>query len=171
MRLSGGEKFEAAIRDIASKLAGGASTLRVGFLEGATYPARPKAALRKAYAKKKTAGAIEGSPGTINVASVAFFQEFGTGTIPPRPFFRTMIREKNAEWGPAFATQLRLTDYDVPRSMEILGAGIAGQLRESIIETNSPPWAASTVARKGFSKPLIDTSHMINSIDHAVVER
>jgi outer membrane receptor for monomeric catechols len=31
--------------------------------------------------------------------------------------------------------------------------------------------AASTVARKGFSKPLIDTSHMINSIDHAVVER
>jgi hypothetical protein len=45
---------------------------------------------------------------------------------------------------------------------------IAGQLRESIIKTNAPPLSPRTIARKGFAKPLIDTSHMINSVDYEV---
>ena len=49
-----------------------------------------------------------------------------------------------------------------------MGLGIKGQLQQSIIETNAPPLAESTVARKGFEKPLVDTSHMLNSVDFEV---
>ena len=120
-------------------------TLRVGWLENATAPNGDNLGLR------------------------AFRLEFGTSKMPPRPFFRTMIRDKSHEWGPALAIQLRLTNYDVDRSLKRLGEGISGQLRESIINTNSPPLAASTIARKGFSKPLIDTAHMIMSVDYEVI--
>lgn len=169
--LSGGAKLEAALRDLASKL-NKAGTLRVGFLEGALYPRKPTAQLRQAYAKRKAkgkTGAIKGSVGTINVPTVAFFQEYGTGRIPPRPFFRTMIANKSHEWGPAIANLLITTNYDTQKTLMLAGEGIAGQLRQSIIETNAPPLAASTIARKGFDKPLIDTSHMINSVSYDVV--
>jgi len=49
-----------------------------------------------------------------------------------------------------------------------MGEGIAGQLRESIQSTNSPPLAESTIEAKGFEKPLIDTGHMWNSVAYEV---
>jgi hypothetical protein len=41
-------------------------------------------------------------------------------------------------------------------------------LQQSIRDTNDPPLAQATIARKGFAKPLIDTSVMINSVDYEV---
>lgn len=170
--VTGGQKLEGLLNHIAQATQGEPS-VKVGFLSGATYPARPTRQLRAAYARRRARGIqtpIKGaSGGTINVASVAFFQEFGTATIPPRPFFRNMIRKKSKEWGPALAIQLHNTNYDVNRSLAVLGEGIAGQLRESIIDTNSPPNAPSTIARKGHSKVLVDTGHMLQSVDYDVI--
>lgn len=144
--LRGGQKFEAAIREIAASLSTG-RTLRVGFLEGPTYP--------------------KGQP----VGMIAAIQDGGAPSvgIPPRPFFRNMIAAKQGEWPEAIAGLLRTTDYDVDRTLHITGQAIAGQLRQSIIDTNEPPLSPVTIARKGFDKPLIHHSHMINSIDHEVV--
>ena len=50
-----------------------------------------------------------------------------------------------------------------------MGQGISGQLKQSIVDTNEPPLAASTIARKGFAKPLVDTGHMLQSVDYEVV--
>lgn len=141
--ISGGDKLEAALLRIAAQLGDGA-TLRVGFLEGATYP--------------------DGTP----VAAVAAFQDFGTRSIPPRPFFRNMVRRRSGGWPNGIATQLRQTGYNVTRTLELTGSVIQGQLKQSIIETNAPPLAPSTIRRKGFAKPLIETSHMINSVDYEV---
>lgn len=170
--LKGGEKLERALAELTLKLKT-PGTLRVGFLEGATYPKKPTADLRAAYGKRKAkgqTGAIKGSPGTKTVAMIAAIQEFGAPKrgIPPRPFFRNMIAKKSPTWAKGIATQLKITNYDVKRTLMITGEVIAGQLRQSIIETNSPPLAQSTIARKGFSKPLIDTSHMINSVNYEV---
>ncbi len=147
-KMRGGEKVSRLLAEIADRVSKPRG-LRVGFLENATYP--------------------DGKP----VAMIAAIQEFGAprAGIPPRPFFRNMIAKKSAEWPKAVGDLLVQNDYDVEKVLDQAGFAIAGQLRQSIQETNSPPLAESTIARKGFSKPLIDTGHMLNSIDHEVVEK
>jgi hypothetical protein len=147
-RIRGGERVSEVLRRIADRVSQ-PMQLRVGFLENATYP--------------------DGKP----VAMIAAIQEFGAprAGIPPRPFFRNMIADKEHEWPAAVAGLLLDSDYDLARALDMAGFAIEGQLRQSIQQTNSPPLADSTVARKGFTKPLIETGHMLNSIDHEVVRR
>ena len=52
-----------------------------------------------------------------------------------------------------------------------MGVLIRGQLQQSIRDTNDPPLAAATVRRKGFAKPLIETSMMLNSVSYEYEER
>lgn len=137
--------MEAALRDLAGRVAKPA-TLRVGFLEGATYP--------------------DGK----SVAMIAAFNEFGTAKAPPRPFFRNMVAAKSGEWPGALTKLLQANDFDAIKALKIAGVAIEGQLKQSINELTSPPLAASTIARKGFDKPLIDTSVMINSVSSEVNE-
>jgi len=136
-------KLEEVLSGIAKKLSN-EKTLRVGFLEGSTYP-----------------------DGT-SVPMIAAFNEFGTGHSPPRPFFRNMIAAKSKEWGPAMAKLLEANNYDATATLNLTGEAIKGQLQQSINDLVSPPLAPSTIARKGFDKPLIDTSVMINSVDFEV---
>lgn len=144
--LKGGDRVDAYMAKIAARIKK-TGMVRVGFLEGSTYP--------------------DGTP----VAMIAAIQNFGAPAmgIPPRPFFSNMIAAKSANWGPSLARILQNTGYDVPKSLGQLGKGIAGQLRQSIVDTNEPPLAPATIAAKGFEKPLVDTSHMLNSIDAEVI--
>lgn len=141
----GGAKLEAALKAIGERISD-ASVVRVGFLENATYP--------------------DGKP----VAMIAAIQEFGAPSvgIPPRPFFRHMIAEKSSEWPAAIAGLLRANNYDAAQTLGQTGEAVKGQLQQSIVDTNSPPLSPSTVARKGFDKPLVDTGHMLNSVDYQV---
>lgn len=104
---------------------------------------------------------------------VAAIQNYGAprAGIPPRPFFTSMIAAKQGEWPAAIAALLQQNPGEPARALDIAGAAIAGQLRQSIIDTNAPPLAPRTIARKGFSKPLVQTGQMLNSVDHEVVER
>lgn len=136
----------------------GAAEVRVGFLENSSYP--------------------DGTP----TAMVAAIQEFGAPSagIPPRPYFRTMVAAKREEWGPATGKLLVANGYDARRTLDLAGSAIAGQLRESIIALDSPPLSPATIARKsrggvgavhgvmGPEKPLVDTGHMLASVDHEV---
>ena len=144
-KLSGGEKLEAALRELSSKVSN-PGTLRVGFLEKAKYP-----------------------DGT-SVAMIAAINEYGAPSRgqPPRPFFRNMIHEKSPEWPEAIGNLLIANNYDASKTLEIVGAAISGQLRQSIADLMEPPLAPSTIKRKGFDKPLIETSHMINSVSFEV---
>lgn len=106
---------------IAAKVSG-SPEVRVGFLEGKTYP-----------------------NGT-SVAMVAAIQEYGAPAvgIPPRPFFRAMIKLRKAGWGPTAAALLKANDYDVDKTLTQMGMGISGELRDSIIATNGPPLSEVT---------------------------
>lgn len=145
--ISGGDKLQKYLMELAIKLQKPA-TLNVGFLEGATYP--------------------DGTP----VAEVASFNEYGVPSKnqPPRPYFRGMISKKSGNWGKNVGTLLKANHYDAPRALALMGEEISGQLRESIQELSDPALASSTVKAKGFDKPLIDTSHMMNSVDFKVEE-
>lgn len=141
--VTGGPDLDRAFKKIGDSI-GKAREVRVGFLEGATYP-----------------------DGT-SVAEIAAIQNFGATDIPARPFFSDMIANKSPAWGERFAKVLRLCDYDTDAALARMGEGIAGQLRTSITETNTPPLAKSTIDRKGFDKPLVDTGHMLASVDKEV---
>lgn len=142
----GGDRLEAALAAIGHRLGRG-GTLTVGFYDSATYPR-----------------------GGINVPTVAAIQEFGAPAagIPPRPFFRNMVAKHQSEWPGQVAEQLKLTDNDTELTLRRVGEVIAGELRQSIVDTNEPPLAPATVARKGFAKPLVDTGQLLNSIDYEV---
>jgi hypothetical protein len=143
--IKGGLALERRLGELAAKIGEG-PTLSVGFLEGATYP-----------------------DGT-SVAMVAAVNEFGApaNNQPPRPFFRTMIAEKSPTWGTSLAATLKATNYDPKAALGLMGEGIKGQLQQSILDLTSPPLSPKTIARKGFDKPLIDSSVMINSVNYVV---
>lgn len=174
---TGGDKLLKALAEIRARV-NKSATLKVGFLEGATYP-----------------------DGT-SVAMVAAIQNFGAPAvgIPPRPFFSNMVAEKQDEWGPALAKLLEANDYDLEKSLDQLGLGIEGQLRESIVNTNEPALSDVTLMLRKMksqdqslvvtgatvgeaarrvaagesvagvpSKPLVDTGHLLNSVGHEVV--
>jgi hypothetical protein len=158
----GGDKLRNALVKLTRNVSNGA-TLHVGFLSGATYPARSS---RGRKGRKR--GASKSAP--ISVATVAAIQEFGAPSrnIPPRPFMRRLVKEKSSEWPKAVAMLLKANGYDAKKTLELAGQAISGQLRQVIKDVVSPPLKPATVKRKGFSKPLIDTSHLINSIDYEV---
>lgn len=137
--------MDAALREIGRALVA-PGTLRVGFLENSTYP--------------------DGKP----TAMIAAIQEFGAPSvgIPPRPYFRNMVAAKSPGWPATLANLLRTNNYDAQAALELMGEGIKGQLQQSIQDTNEPPLRPATIRRKGHSKPLIDSGHMINSVDYDI---
>lgn len=143
--ISGGKGFDQAMRELARKLDKPA-TLNVGFLSGARYP-----------------------NGTL-VALVAVVQNFGSAVrgIPPRPFFSNMVVKRSPGWPLAFKECLKASNNDVVKSLNLMGEGIKGQLQQEIVDTNEPPLSPATIHRKGFEKPLVDTGHMMNSVDYEV---
>lgn len=143
--IKGGDKIRAALAELAREVSK-PGKLRVGILEKARYP--------------------DGKP----VAMIAAIQEYGAprAGIPPRPAVRRMIQEKEREWPEGFKQALISTNYDVEKALNLAGAAIAGQWRQAIIDLWEPPLAPSTIAKKGFDKPLIDTAHMLKSVDHEV---
>lgn len=124
--MKGGTKFRAVLNKMAAKLSK-PGTVRIGFLENSTFP-----------------------DGT-SIPMVAAIQEFGAprAHIPPRPYFRTMIANKSPEWPDAIAHNLKATDYDVNRTLSLVGEGISGQLREAIVDLVAPPLSPVTVMLRG----------------------
>ena len=132
------------LEEIARKMGGG--SVSVGFMSGATYP--------------------DGTP----VAAVAYWNEYGKEGQPPRPFFRRMIAEESPTWAGKMAKLAKATNYDGARVLGMMGEDIQGALKQSINDFQTPALAPSTIANKGFAKPLIDTGHMISSITYEVIE-
>lgn len=112
--VSGGAGLDEAMRRIGERMK--SAQVRVGFLEDATYPDGTK------------------------VATVAALNNFGAPAagIPPRPFFSNMVADKSPAWGDRFAQVLEHAGYDPDVALERMGLGIAGQLRQSIVDTNDP---------------------------------
>ena len=138
----GGQKLRRLLREAGK---GGVSGVKVGFFSTAKYE--------------------DGTP----VAAVAAWNEFGTETIPERPFFRRAIAEM--EDG---VTKIVKSGIDTEKMVVDdrlagrVGAYVAGQVMESITALKEPPNAPETVRRKGSSDPLLDTGTLRNSVDWEV---
>lgn len=137
--LKGGDKLAAYLDKIAAAALKAAS-VDVGFMNGATE-----------------------ADGTL-VAAVAAFQEFGTGTIPPRPFLRNTIAERSDAWAQNLGVALKRTNFNAATALGQVGLGMRSDIQKSIRQLKDPPLAQSTIDRKGFDKPLIDTNTMLKSV-------
>jgi hypothetical protein len=79
-----------------------------------------------------------------------------------------MVSQKQGEWPEAIAGVLQAQSGDVEKALNIAGEAIAGQWRQAIVNLDSPPLAASTIAKKGFDKVGVDTGHYLKNISHEV---
>jgi hypothetical protein len=79
-----------------------------------------------------------------------------------------MIAAESPTWPGKMAKLAKDTNYDGPRVLALMGEDIKGALQQSINDFTTPALKESTVEAKGFAKPLIDTSHMLNSIAYEV---
>lgn len=150
-----------------------AVTIKFQIGSGSRYQRRLEEILRKIKSVKKVrVGFLENAkyPDGTSVALIAAIQDFGAPSrnIPPRPFFRNMVKDKSPEWPKAIETLLKANNYDARKTLDQTGQAIVGQLKDSIINGAWVANAPSTVKQKGFNKPLIDTSHLLNSVDYEV---
>lgn len=101
-------------------------------------------------------------------AQKAMWQEYGTIHIPARPFLRNTLYEK----GSSFASQATPFLYQIIEGGSTAGlvSGLGSYMSDAIKATidagNFAPLAPATVARKGHSKPLIDTGDMYGAITY-----
>jgi len=176
LKLRGGERFKEELLQMARGL-GRARKVRVGFLEGATYPQGDGGARLARAAKRfpKWRGLFMGwarwqykHPTNLSVAQVAFWMEFGTSTTAARPFFRRTISRHAGEWGRRLARFLRGSQFDSQIALEKLGVLIREQVHEAII-TWPADNAPLTVAIKGFNHGLVDHSVMARAVDFQVI--
>lgn len=190
-------KLSKRLNEIGKRIGNG-STVRVGFLEDATYPAvdpgadrllkgldklnsigpfqkggKP-ASLRKyrksRKEKQKTFVGPASPPVILHVAQVAWWNNFGNARIPARPFFTNMILAKSPTWGTDLGKIFTATGYNSKLTLTHMGERIKDQLVKAIVD-----WPADnsplTVAIKGFNKGLIQQGIMQRSVDSEVVSK
>ena len=108
--------------------------------------------------------------GTATMAEIATWNEYGIG-VPERPFMRTAARRHGKKWAREF--RLRMKEAIAQRRTVVQGAAIVGNIARADVQMTltKGPWtpnAPYTIARKGSSRPLIDTGQMRQSIRYQV---
>ncbi|MGL4998548.1 MAG: hypothetical protein ACRC5T_06215 [Cetobacterium sp.] len=117
----------------------------------------------------------------LTIRQYATLNEYGTSTIPARPFFRTAV-----EFGDSIKVIKRKIYYETSKVIEdkktgeqaimAIGTFVKGRIQTSLRKGNWAPNAPSTIKRKiknnGTLKPvLVDTGSMIKAIDFEIVKR
>lgn len=145
---SGGEKLAAFLDQLMKELTAGEPVVRVGFLEGSTC----------------------GKNNDASSPEIAFILEHGApaANIPPRPFFRNMIERRRGTWGSTLKHFMKANDNNARKALMGTGLIIAEQLQLEITEFTDPGNAPSTIASKGFDKPLEDSKNMKRSVEAEV---
>ena len=119
--------------------------VKVGVLENSKYP--------------------DGTP----VPLVAFWNEYGTRTAPPRPFFRDTIEQNKKNWSEKVVSDAK-KGLNVTQILGSVGLLMQTNIQTAIMTFTDPPNADSTVSKKGTNSPLRETMLLYDSIKSEVVE-
>ena len=99
-------------------------------------------AKRLKKAETVSAGFLEGATNNSgqSAAMIAAIQEYGAPAkgIPPRPFFRNMIKENKDQWGNQIAHFLIQTNFDSLATLGKMGEELRDQIRDSMKEITEP---------------------------------
>lgn len=106
--------------------------------------------------------------GGKSVSQVARYNEFGLG-VPMRPFMRPAVIENRSRIREILKSEYKRSLKNNDNTMLVLGRlgqYVQGLIQAQIVNTYDPPNAPSTIKRKGFNKPLVDTGVMLASVRH-----
>lgn len=106
----------------------------------------------------------------LTVADVATFHEFGLG-VPQRSFIRGWyddFLDRNKADFRALFRQVVYGKIDRATMWQRLGLKWVADIQRRIVAGIAPGLAASTIARKGSSTPLIDTGQLKSSVTFEV---
>ena len=109
----------------------------------------------------------------VAVAQVALWNEFGTATIPERPFWRPALKKvrpkvrrmilERARKGIRPSYPYRHAGNDRLLAQDVADA-IVKEVRKYIRDLKQPPNALATIKKKGFDDPLVWTGKLERSI-------
>lgn len=136
-------------------------TVKAGILAGATYP-------RTTYTDHRTGKQVTDARGGLPVAAIAQALEYGHGQNHPRPFMQSTVAAHKREWAAGLVSLLKAGD-GAQDALRTMGVRMAEDIQQTVRDwpaDNSEDWAAV----KGFNHGLIQTGHLTNSIDSAVVD-
>jgi hypothetical protein len=108
----------------------------------------------------------------VSIAQVATYNEFGTKRIPARPFIRLSFENHNKEWNDVADEQLTAmvnSGKTASGALSAVGEAMKKDIVSIIGDTSQLRHnAPSTIAKKGFDKPLYETGKLKAAIDYKV---
>ena len=118
------------------------------------------------------AGEAQEEDGT-DICEVAAYNELGTEHIPARPFLRKSVDENANKINSFMKAKVRDLTQGVSGEQVLKEIGIFQKdfIQEKITSGGFAPNADSTIAKKGSSKPLIDTGRMRQSVNYVIQKK
>ena len=106
--------------------------------------------------------------GQLTNPEIATVHEYGSpaANIPERSFIRSTV-DKNREAYNATVRKIAgliLDGKDTEPALNLFGMRVANDIKRTIQQGIPPPLQPETVARKGSTKPLVDTGQLLSSI-------
>lgn len=117
-------------------------------------------------------GAATGEKTADDLVQIAADLEYGTATIPPRPFLRTCLKRNRRRWSNGFEAGVRKADGSARGLAMVLrrvGVVMVGDVQATMRKGPWLPNAPATIQAKGSAQPLIDTGQLIQSVRAVVV--
>lgn len=112
--------------------------------------------------------------GDMTIAEVAAVQEYGTREVPARPFMTTTVM-RDQEFLVYLENGLSSIYWGVTPNAKrgLRGAGqvLAESMKASVETWSNPANSLSTVRRKGFNDPLVETGTMKENISWRLVSK
>jgi hypothetical protein len=127
---------------------------------------------KKSFVKIGVFANAEPYPDGTTVAEVAFWNEYGTVTIPQRSFIFSTVAENKTKWGnemKASMINVARGKYTVDEALNMMGVKIQAAIQDKILNLNDPPNSPYTIAKKGYNNPLVDSKHLWRNIAYEVV--
>lgn len=111
-----------------------------------------------------------GSTGSISIKDLAAIHELGLG-VPKRAFISPALNKNRVKYIKYIGKQLTpiiRRRQTINAAWQTVGIMAVADIQEYMITAQFTPLAPSTIARKGSSKPLIDTGQMRQAITYRV---
>lgn len=105
-----------------------------------------------------------------DIVDRATFNEFGTRHIPERSFIRSTFDENRKDYERQMQADARTLGQGGDADLILNRAGLraTADIQKKITELRDPPNEPATIARKGSSNPLIDSSRMRQSVNYEI---
>ena len=104
-----------------------------------------------------------------DVLNKAIFNNFGTETIPERPFMDNALLSNEKKYKREMkkaAAKIMKGQLNTGVVMNRLGILAKGDIQTEIRDLKDPENAQSTIDKKGSDNPLVDTGEMGNSVEY-----